>query len=108
TPCTAQMLNNAPRLRGVAYPTIGVESLDLVAADSLGIIVAHGAMPENYEGVAEATVMLMLMLMYSPNASRDVMYGLRPRPQPDAAAVWARMLRGQTIGMLGCGRIGRA
>ena len=108
TRCTAEMLRAAPQLRGVVYPTIGIESLDIRAADELGIIVGHGAMPENFLGVAEATVMLMLMLMYNPNASSDVLHGRRPRPKPNERDVWARMMQGQTVGMVGFGRIGRA
>ena len=107
-PCTAQTLRAGHRLRGVVYPTIGVESLDLDAADQMGIIVGHGAMPENFLGVAEATVMLILMRLYDPLASNDVAHGRRPRPAPNAQSVWARMLRGRTLGMVGFGRIGRA
>jgi len=106
--CSAPLLNGAPRLRGIVYPTIGIESLDTAAADELGLIVGHGAMPENYLGLAEATVMLMLMLLYNPNASSDVLHGRRPRPAPNEHAVWARMLYGRTVGMVGFGRIGRA
>jgi D-3-phosphoglycerate dehydrogenase len=32
------------------------------AANDLGLIVGHGAMPENYLGVAESTVMLIAAL----------------------------------------------
>ena len=108
TACTAAMLDGAPNLRGIVYPTIGVESLDLEAADDRGIIVGHGAMPENFLGVAEATVMLMLMLLYNPIACSDVLHGRRARPEPRADAVWSRMMRGRTIGMVGFGRIGKA
>lgn len=108
TPCTRDNLLAAPGLRGVVYPTIGVESLDLTAADEIGLIVGHGAMPENYLGVAEAAVMLILMRMYNPLASNDVAHGRRARPAPNAQSVWARMLKGRTLGMVGFGRIGRA
>lgn len=107
-PCDALALKSAHRLRGLVFPTIGVESLDLASASEMGIIVGHGAMPENYLGLAEATVMLMLMQLYGPQASSDVAHRHRPRPAPDARAVWARMLRGRKVGMVGFGRIGRA
>ena len=64
--CTREILEYAPRLRGVVNPTIGLETVDLDAAKDLGIIVGHGATPENFLGMSEATVMLMLMLMYPP------------------------------------------
>lgn len=108
TRCDAAMLHACPRLAGVVYPTIGVETLDLDAANDLGIAVGHGAMPENYLGVAEAVILLMLMWLYQPLASRDVALGRRARPAPRADAVWARMLRRRKVGLLGCGRIGRA
>ncbi|MCL4745423.1 MAG: hypothetical protein KJZ83_08415 [Burkholderiaceae bacterium] len=106
--CTEAMLRGATRLRGIVYPTIGTDSLDLEAADALGIIVGHGAMPENFIGIAEATVMLILMQLYDPLASSNVLHGRRMRPRPDANSVWARLLCGRTVGIVGFGRIGRA
>lgn len=106
TRCSAEMLQSAARLRGIVYPTIGTETLDLERADELGIIVGHGAMPENFVGMAEATVMLILMQLYDPIASSDVLHGRRARP--NAGTVWARLLAGRTVGLIGFGRIGRA
>lgn len=108
TRCSAEMLRSAARLRGVVYPTIGTETLDPGVADELGIIVGHGAMPENFVGMAEAAVMLILMQSYDPIASSDVLHGRRERPAPNARAVRARLLCGRTVGLIGFGRIGRA
>lgn len=108
TSASAEVLRQCPRLHGVVYPTIGVETLDLGTAYDLGIAVGHGAMPENYLGVAEATILLMLMLLYNPIATHEVALGQRPRPQPNAQSVWATMLRRKTVGLLGFGRLGRA
>lgn len=108
TRCSAEMLRSAARLRGIVYPTIGTETLDLDVADELGIIVGHGAMPENIVGMAEATVMLILMQLYDPIASSDVLHGRRARPAPNAHSVWARLLCGRTVGLIGFGRIARA
>jgi len=108
TRCDGALLRACPRLTGVVYPTIGLETLDLETANELGIAVGHGAMPENYLGVAEAVILLMLMWLYQPQASREVALGQRPRPAPRADAVWAKMLRRRSVGLLGCGRIGRA
>ena len=58
---TREIMQFAPRLRGIVNPTIGLDTVDLQAAAELGIIVGHGATPENFNGIAEATVLLMLM-----------------------------------------------
>jgi len=105
--CSREIMLAAPRLRGVVNPTIGLETVDLAAANELGVIVGHGATPENFLGMAEATVMLILMLMYQPGATEDVLRGRRSRPKPTAKNAWARMLRGRTVGLIGLGRIAR-
>ena len=105
--CSREVMLAAPRLRGIVNPTIGLETVDLAAANDLGVIIGHGATPENFLGMAEATVMLILMLMYNPKASEEVLRGRRPRPKPTANDAWARMLRGRTVGLVGLGRIAR-
>ena len=102
--CSRALLQAAPLLRGVCYPTIGVETLDLAAATELGVIVGHGATRGNVVGMAESTLMLILMLTYDVQAniatlSRGEWRG--PRPV-------ARQLEGKTIGIVGFGRIARA
>ena len=103
-PVTAAVLDDAPRLRVVTSPIIGTETIDVAACTKRGIVVAFGATAENYEGVAEAVVMLTA--------------ALRKRlPQKMAAAVdgtWrpatgvGRLVRGCTVGLVGYGAIGRA
>ncbi|MEO7404080.1 MAG: NAD(P)-dependent oxidoreductase, partial [Burkholderiales bacterium] len=105
--CPRPVLEWAPRLRAVVAPAIGVDTIDVAAATELGIIVAHGATPENFLSMSEAGVMLMLNLLYNPNASRDVLYGRRERPRVDPASAWAQMAMGKTLGLIGCGRIAR-
>lgn len=95
---------SARRLRAVIAPTIGVDAIDLDAADRLGIIVGHGAMPENYLSMAEATVMLMTTLFYDLHGTERVLRAGLPRPK----RMTAQMLRGRTIGLIGFGRIARA
>lgn len=101
--CSRALLAGAGRLRGVCYPVTGVETLDLGAADEFGIIVGHGAVAENAVGMAEATLMLMLMLLYDvqTNIAR-LRSGLWRAP-----ATGARQLAGKTVGLLGFGRIAR-
>lgn len=105
--CTRELMEAAPRLRGIVNPTIGLETIDLAAANELSIIVGHGATPENFLSMAESTVMLMLMLMYQPIATQDVLFGRRQRPKPNIHDMWARMMLGRTVGLVGLGRIGR-
>ncbi|MGE4239079.1 2-hydroxyacid dehydrogenase [Ramlibacter sp.] len=102
------LLESAPRLRGIVNLGVGLETMDLEAADELGIVVGYGATPENTLGMAEATVMLMLNLRYRLRATEAVLRGERPRPAASAEAQHGRMLRGCTVGVVGLGRIGRA
>ena len=102
--CSRAMLEACTSLRGICYPVTGVETLDLRAATELGIIVGHGAVPENVIGMAEATLMLILMLLYQvePNIARLRNLAWRlPAPA-------SRQLAGKTVGMIGFGRIARA
>ena len=101
--CSRALLTGARRLRGVCYPVTGVETLDLAAASELGIIVGHGAVPENAVGMAEATVMLVLMLLYDVQASIARMRTGAWRPAQTAS----RQMRGKTVGLIGFGRIAR-
>jgi phosphoglycerate dehydrogenase-like enzyme len=94
----------AHRLKGIVFPTIGVEALDLAAADAAGLAVGHGATADAIESMAEANVMLMAALLLDlPGKSR----ALRERGWRDGT-VRARMMRGRTIGFVGFGRIARA
>jgi len=106
--CTRELLQFASRLRGVVNPTIGLETVDIKACTERGIAVGHGAVPENYESMAEASVMLMLNLMYNLRATEDVFHLRRPRPRPGASEALARMVKGSTVGLVGFGRIAQA
>jgi len=99
----AEVLDAAPALRGIVFPSIGTETLDLRLAEARTLIVANGATPENFHSVAEATVMLILALMYDLHGSERVLRLSLPRP----AQLRARMLQGKTLGIVGLGRIGR-
>lgn len=101
---SAEDMAAARRLRAVIAPTIGVDAIDLPAADRLGVIVGHGATPENFLSMAEATTMLMAVLFYDLRGTERVLRQGLPRPR----TMKARMLRGSTIGLVGFGRIARA
>jgi phosphoglycerate dehydrogenase-like enzyme len=94
----------ACKLRGIMTPTIGVDMIDMAAVDRAGILVGHGAMPENFLSMAEATVMLLTVLFYQLHRTERHLREPLPRPTEQ----FARMLRGATIGLIGFGRIGRA
>lgn len=98
-----ELLAAAQRLRGVVFPMTGTESIDMDAAGDLGIIVAHGPTPENFNSTAESTVMLMLALMYDLHATERVLRDSLPRP----TRMKARLMLGKTIGLIGFGRVAR-
>lgn len=95
-------LDVSPKLRGLVFPTIGVDAVDLDECAKRGLIVANGATPENFLAMSEATVMLMLVLLYKLHTSERLLRENLGRPQ----AMYARMLRGRTVGLIGLGRIG--
>lgn len=95
-------LDASPRLRALVFPTIGVDAVDLEACAARGLIVANGATPENFLAMSEATVMLMLVLLYRLHESERLLRENAGRPQQ----MYARMVRGRTIGLIGSGRIG--
>jgi phosphoglycerate dehydrogenase-like enzyme len=104
--CSREVILAAPKLRGIVNPTIGVDTVDMKAANELGIIVGNGAIPENFLSMAEATVLLMLMLLYDPNRTADVLRYNKPKPVESQH--WAKMMRGRTLGLIGLGRIARS
>lgn len=82
--------------------TIGFDHIDTAAAGSLGIRVSHASYGPG--GVAEFTVMLMLMVLrkYKPVIWRQQVndYSLE--------GMLGKELRNQTVGVVGTGRIGAA
>lgn len=101
--CSGEMLAAAPRLRAVVSAVIGVDTIDMEAANALGLIVGHGAMPENYLGVSEATVMLIAALLLDLHGKEHMLRTNAPRP----AQMRARMVRHKKIGLIGLGRTAR-
>jgi D-3-phosphoglycerate dehydrogenase len=99
------LLESAPRLRGVVFPTIGTEAVDLADAHELGLIIGHGPTQENLIGMAESTVMLIAALFLDlPGKERMTRLNL---PRPTQKAMKARLVHGKTIGLIGLGRIAR-
>ena len=101
--CSRDVMAAAGNLRGICYPAIGVESLDLAAANALGVIVGHGAVRGNIIGMAESTVMLMLMALYDVETNIRLVSEKKWR----RAGHHSHQMMGKTVGIIGFGRIAR-
>ena len=98
---TRQVLEAAPRLRGIVTPGVGVETVDVAAATELGIVLANS--PGNIITVAESTILLMLAL------AKDLvgwMQAARESRAPDSGMHGIELYQ-KTLGVVGFGRIGR-
>jgi phosphoglycerate dehydrogenase-like enzyme len=104
-PCTAEVIEAAPRLRLIQKIGIGVNTIDLAAAAARGIAVCN--LPgSNAQAVAEMALLLMLAaLRRLPQFDADLRAG-RWAPAP---AVQDRLgeLAGRTVGLVGYGDIPR-
>ena len=100
SPITSVLLDRAARLRGVCFPTIGVEAIDVEDASRRGILIGHGATQENTISMAEANVLLTLSLAFRFLKTEKMLREGTPREDHVAYS-----LKGKTIGLLGFGRI---
>ena len=99
-PVSSGVLERAKDLRAISRNGTGADAIDLAAAERLGIRVlrAHGT---NARGVAELTMALALALARSiPATDRTLKSGKWER-HPGIE------LDGKTLGLVGCGKIGR-
>lgn len=99
---TGSAMDPAPRLRIVAKATIGVERIDLAAATARGVLVVNSPAPENFVGLAEGTVGLIVALAKRLLAkeARIARGGWRD------ASTDGLLLAGRTVGIVGLGRVG--
>jgi D-3-phosphoglycerate dehydrogenase len=104
--CSREVMQAAPRLRAVVFPAIGTEGVNLDAARELGILVGHGAAPENFETMGEATVMLIAALFLELFQKERI--GRENLPPPGPMHHSSRSVKGKTIGFVSFGRIARA
>ncbi len=95
------VMDAAPRLRVIARPGVGYDSVDVRAATERGIVVCN--MPGvNSTAVAELTIaQLLLCARRIPPNIDDVRSGSWRRME-------GRELRGATLGLIGLGAIGKA
>jgi D-3-phosphoglycerate dehydrogenase len=110
TPISRRVMEASQRLRVVAKYTVGVDDIDTDAATDLGIMVCHAPTESNCFGVAETTVTLMLTLLKKVRErDADVRAGKWRERNNFAFYVGSRQsdgFPGQTIGLVGLGRIG--
>lgn len=105
TPITARVIAAAPRLKGIVKYGVGIDAIDIPAARARGIPVVN--VPEYAEEtVAEGAFALMIAL-----AKR--LPGIGAAMQSEGW-IWpegrwlGRDMSGATVGLVGCGRIGRS
>jgi D-3-phosphoglycerate dehydrogenase / 2-oxoglutarate reductase len=110
TPISRKIMSASQRLRIVAKYTVGVDDIDTEAATELGIMVCHAPTESNCFAVAETTVTFMLSLFKNvAERDADVRAGKWRTPDNYAYYVGSRQsdgFPGQTIGLVGFGRIG--
>jgi len=97
------ILDSCENLQAVVKSSIGIETVDVDAATDLGILCCNSPTPENFMGVAEATVGLMVTLFKRLKFNEDVLRkGGWKEPQNRGT-----LMIGRTVGIIGVGRIGR-
>jgi len=101
TRVTAELLENAPRLRVVGRAGVGVDNIDVEAATHRGILVMNTP-GGNSVSVAEHTFALLLGLARSVPQSNAAIHAGRWEKSSAAGTE----LRGKTLGLLGLGRVG--
>jgi D-3-phosphoglycerate dehydrogenase len=102
-PFTAEVLAGARELRVIARVGVGFDSIDIAAASACGVYVAT-APGGNERVVADHTIGLMLALLRRiPELDRDMRTGGWHR----TGRFLPRELSGLTVGLVGCGTIGR-
>jgi D-3-phosphoglycerate dehydrogenase len=98
-PLTRQVFENATNLRVISRCGIGLDSVDLAAADDMGISVLNTPDAPT-EAVAELALgMILSVLRNIPLLDRNVRNNSWKGPN-------GLLLKGKTVGIIGCGRIG--
>ncbi|HEY7166803.1 MAG TPA: NAD(P)-dependent oxidoreductase [Candidatus Binatia bacterium] len=97
------ILDSCETLQAVVKSSIGIENVDVEAATELGIICCNSPTPENYMGVAEATVGLMVTLFKRLKFNEAFLRGGGWKEPQNRGS----LMIGKTIGIIGTGRIGR-
>ena len=99
----ADILDSCVNLQAVVKSSIGIESVDVDAATDLGILCCNSPTPENYLGVAEATVGFMVALFKRLKLNEAFMRAAGWKEAQNRGA----LMTGKTVGIIGVGRIGQ-
>ncbi len=99
---TRPVMEAAEQLRLVVVPYIGVDKIEVAAATELGIVVANSPTPQNFHGVAEATIAFMLVLLKRLKRNEAKLRRGEWGQRVDRG--W--LLSGRTVGVVGLGRAG--
>ncbi len=97
------VLDSCSELQAVVKSSIGIETVDVDAATDLGILCCNSPTPENFLGVAEATIGLMVALFKRLKLNEAF---IRDGGWKELQNRGTLML-GRTVGIIGVGRIGR-
>jgi len=96
-------LHRAPHLRVIARLGMGYDRIDLAAASEAGVLVTHTPAAPT-ESTAEFTIALMLAVARRiPTAAALLQSGVWDQ----SSTLVGIDLAGRTLGLIGCGRIGR-
>ena len=95
------LIQRMPRLKGIVSAFSGLDGFDLRAASDRGLAIANGQIPENRVGVAEAAIMLMLVLRHDLRASEAA---LRQHTL-ESSPLKAHLIWQTTIGLIGFGQL---
>ena len=98
-PITENVMRRAANLKLISRVGIGLDSVDLLAAEKLGIKVSYTP-DAPAPAVAELTIGLMLSLLRSVHVSNSMMH------RGEWYRYFGRRIPEVTIGMIGAGRIG--
>jgi phosphoglycerate dehydrogenase-like enzyme len=99
----ADILDSCPNLQAVVKSSIGIETVDVDAATDLGILCCNSPTPENYMGVAEATLGLMVALFKRLKFNEAFMRNGGWKELQNRGT----LMLGKTVGIIGVGRIGQ-
>jgi len=100
---SAEILDSCHDLQAVVKSSIGIETVDVEAATDLGIICCNSPTPENYLGVAEATIGLMVA-QFKRLKFNEAFLRTHGWKAPQNRGT---LMLGKTVGIIGVGRIGQ-
>nr|NIS45948.1 phosphoglycerate dehydrogenase [candidate division Zixibacteria bacterium]NIU14080.1 phosphoglycerate dehydrogenase [candidate division Zixibacteria bacterium]NIW44897.1 phosphoglycerate dehydrogenase [Gammaproteobacteria bacterium] len=101
TKMTREVIQRADKLKVIGRAGVGVDNIDLAAAQSASITVVNSPIAST-QAVAEYTIALMLSVLRNiPRADHDMKSGFWNKKK-----LAGQELSGKTLGIIGLGRIG--